>query len=73
MALQHSVSFPRETMVTYVTWDVLIRELELRWKMLGERDVHAARLANPCLVWEGTAMAREQKSQGWLANLGHKT
>ncbi len=31
-------------------------------KTLGERDIHAARLANPCLVWKSIAMAREQKS-----------
>ncbi len=56
-------------MVTYVTWDVPLRELELRRKMIGERDIHATRLANPYLVWESTAMAREQKNQEWLANL----
>ncbi len=49
MALQRRVSFPRGTMVTYVTWDVLW-ELELRRKRYGELDVHAAILANPCLV-----------------------
>ncbi len=50
MALRRSVSFPWGTMVTYVTWDVPLRELELRRKRYGERDVHAAILANPCLV-----------------------
>ncbi len=50
MALRRSVSFPRGTMVTYVTWDVPLRELELRRKHYGERDVHAAILVNPCLV-----------------------
>ncbi len=60
-------------MVIFVTWDVPLQELKLCRKTLGERDFHAARFANPCLVWEGTAMAREQKSQGWLANLGHRT
>ncbi len=72
MALRRSVSFPQGTMITYITWDVPLQELELRRKTLGERDVHATRLANPCLVWKSTAMAREQKSQGWLANLGHR-
>ncbi len=36
---------------------------------LGEQDIHATRLAHPCLVWKSTAIAREQKSQEWLANL----
>ncbi len=52
----------------YVTWDVPLRELELHRKTLGERDIHAVRLANP-IVWKSTAMAREQKSQEWLTNL----
>ncbi len=68
MALRRSISFPWGTMVTYVTWDIPLREFELRRK-LGERDINSARLANPCPVWKSTAMAREQKSQEWLANL----
>ncbi len=68
MALRRSVSFPRGTMVTYVTWDVPLWELELH-RTLGERDIHTTRLANHCLVWKITAMAREKKSQEWLANL----
>ncbi len=50
MALRRSVSFPRETMVTYVTWDVPLREHRAASRRFGERDVHAARIANPCLV-----------------------
>ncbi len=68
MPLRYSISFPLGTMVTYVTWSVPLRELELR-RALGKRDIHAARLANPCLVWKSTTMARVQKSQEWLANL----
>ncbi len=30
MALRRNVSFPQGTMVTYVTWDVPLQELELR-------------------------------------------
>ncbi len=60
-------------MVTNITWDVPLQELGLRRKTLWERDAHAARLANPCLVWKSTAMEREQKSLEWLANLGHRT
>ncbi len=56
-------------MVTYVTWDVPLQELELHRETLGERDIYAARLANTCLVWKSTTMASEKKSQEWLANL----
>jgi len=73
MALRRRVSFHLRYMVTYVTWDIPLQELELCQKTLGEQDVHTARLSNPCLVWKSTAMVREQKSQGWLANLGHGT
>ncbi len=37
MALQRSVSFPWGAMVTYVTWDVLLREFELRRNVRGMR------------------------------------
>ncbi len=50
MALRRSVSFPRGTRVTYVTWDVPLREHRAASRRYGERDVHAAILANPCLV-----------------------
>ncbi len=36
--------------VTYVTWDVPLREHRAASRRYGERDVHAAKLANPCLV-----------------------
>ncbi len=38
------------TMVTYVTWDVPLREHRAASRRYGERDVHAARLSNLCLV-----------------------
>ncbi len=50
MALRRSVSFPRGTRVTYVTWDVPLREHRAASRRYGERDVHATILANPCLV-----------------------
>ncbi len=50
MALRRSVSFPWGTMVTYVTWDVLLREHRAASRRYGERDVHAARITNPCFV-----------------------
>ncbi len=50
MALRRSVSFPRGTRVTYVTRDVPLREHRAVSRRYGERDVHAAILANPCLV-----------------------
>ncbi len=50
MALRRSVSFPRGTMVSYVTWDVPHREHRAASRRFGERDVHATRISNPCLV-----------------------
>ncbi len=50
MALRRRVSLPRGTMVTYVTWDVPLREHRAAPRHYGERDVHAGRIANPCLV-----------------------
>ncbi len=38
------------TRVTYVTRDVPLREHRAASRRYGERDVHAAILANPCLV-----------------------
>ncbi len=52
MALRRSVSFPLGTRVTYVTWDVPLQEHRAASRRYGERDVHAAILANPCLVCE---------------------
>ncbi len=63
MALRHSVSFPRGTKVTYITWDVPLRDSSCIGNALGQRDVHVARLANPCLVWKSTAMAGEKRAR----------
>ncbi len=41
------------------------RELEL-CRTLGEWDIHVARLANPCLAWKSTAVARERRARSGL-------
>ncbi len=55
MALRHSVSFLRGTMVTYVTWDVPLREIDT----LGNEMTMPPDLQIPASVW---------KAQLWQEN-----
>ncbi len=73
MAMRRSVSFPRGTTVTCVTWRRSPSGTRAASKHYGNEYAHAARLTIPCLMWKSTTKVREQKSPEWLAYRGHRT